>query len=118
VTDTETLIRRRTSRAWLLWAAATVACGASQGPHRDRAAHVERARGCAIQVFMSAPPLRTDNIGPVRASCDREDPDDVCLRELEDQACLLGGDVLWQIEGPAPAGDKKQFTGRAAHTLP
>jgi hypothetical protein len=87
------------------------------------AAHTRRVtqgpleRGCPVQVFASGTPtMRTENIGPVVALCDRDDTRDVCLRELEDQTCQLGGDVLWQVEGPAPEGNKQRMTGRAAHT--
>jgi hypothetical protein len=81
---------------------------ATQGPHE---------RGCAVQVFTEvAPGIRTENIGTVQAICDANDSQDVCLRELEDQVCLIGGDVLWQVEGPMPSGDKQKMRGRAAHT--
>jgi hypothetical protein len=78
-----------------------------------------REHGCAVQVYASdSAPLRTENIGAVEASCDADDSKDVCLRELEDQVCQLGGDVLWQVEGPVQNGDRKQMRGRAAHTKP
>jgi hypothetical protein len=84
---------------------------ATQGPHE---------RGCKLQVFQSTPPMHTENIGPVTARCDQDDSREVCERELEDQACLLGADVLWQVEGPAPEGTpngiKQVMRGRAAHT--
>jgi hypothetical protein len=90
------------------------------------AAHTRRARrgpgerGCTVQVFIDAPPMATENVGAVTALCSPDDSKDVCLRELEDQACILGGDVLWQIDGPAPEatsdGNKLRMRGRAAHT--
>jgi hypothetical protein len=77
-------------------------------------------RGCTVQVFQDAPPMRTENLGPVTAKCAEADSRDVCLRELEDQACLLGGDVLWQVDGPTPeatsSGTGQRMHGRAAHT--
>jgi hypothetical protein len=60
--------------------------------------------------------MHIENIGPVKALCDRDDSRETCLRELEDQVCLLGGDVLWQVDGPAPDADKQKMFGRAAHT--
>jgi hypothetical protein len=84
--------------------------------HTRRATKGPRERGCAIQTFDQAPPMHTENIGPVAATCDQDDTRDVCLRELEDQACLLGADVMWQIEGPVVQGNKQRMTGRAAHT--
>jgi hypothetical protein len=84
--------------------------------HTRRATQGPRDRGCAVQVFPQAPTVPTENIGPVVAICDQDDTRDVCLRELEDQACLLGGDVLWQVEGPSPQANKQRMTGRAAHS--
>jgi hypothetical protein len=85
--------------------------------HTRRVTQGPRERGCPVQVFASgAPTMRTENIGPVAAICDQDDTKDVCLRELEDQTCQLGGDVLWQVEGPSPDGNKQRMTGRAAHT--
>ena len=44
----------------------------------------------------------------------------MCLRELSDQVCLLGGDILWQVDGPTPEdtqnGPRQRMRGRAAHT--
>ena len=84
--------------------------------HSRRAAQGPGERGCAIRVFADAPPMPTENIGPVMATCDRDDSKEVCLRELEDQACLLGADVLWQVSGPSAQLDKQRMHGRAAHT--
>ncbi len=79
----------------------------TQGPHE---------RGCAVRVFTDAPTMPTENIGPVTAICDQNDSDDVCLRELEDQVCLQGGDVLWQVEGPSAEGNRRRMQGRGAHS--
>jgi hypothetical protein len=84
--------------------------------HSRRATQGPRERGCAVQVVADAPPRHTENVGPVTAVCNGDDSREVCLRELEDQACLLGGDVLWQVDGPTPEGDKQRMHGRAAHT--
>jgi len=84
--------------------------------HTHRVTQGPRERGCAVQVFRDAPPMRTENIGPVTALCAEDDSRDVCLRELQDQACLLGGDVLWQLDGPVREGNKQRMRGRAAHT--
>jgi hypothetical protein len=83
--------------------------------HTKRVAAGPRERGCPVRVFADAPPMPTENIGPVMAVCAEDDSKDVCLRELEDQTCLLGGDVLWQIEGPSLQGNKQHMRGRAAH---
>jgi|HubBroStandDraft_2_1064218.scaffolds.fasta_scaffold67504_2 hypothetical protein len=85
--------------------------------HTRRVTQGPRERGCAVQVFRDAPVgVHTENIGPVEAICDQNDSEDVCLRELQDQVCLLGGDVVWQVEGPALTGNKQRMRGRAAHS--
>lgn len=89
---------------------------AAHAAHTRRAATQTRDRGCAVQVFDQAPPVRTENIGPVSAVCGEDDSQEICLRELEDQVCQLGGDVLWQVEGPSRHGNRQRMTGRAAHT--
>ena len=90
--------------------------------HTRRAIEGARERGCSVQVFADAPPIPTENIGPVTALCSTDDSKDVCLRELEDQVCLLGGDVLWQLEGPVTIatseGYRQRMRGRAAHVKP
>jgi hypothetical protein len=83
--------------------------------HSKRLAPAARERGCAVRVSDDAPPPRSENIGPVTAYCSADDSRDVCIRELEDQACLLGGDFVWQVEGPTPYGDKQRMRGRAAY---
>lgn len=87
--------------------------------HTKRAVEAARDRGCTVQLFVAAPPIATENIGPVTALCSPDDSKEVCLRELEDQVCLLGGDVVWQVEGPMPEatseGYRQRMRGRAAH---
>jgi hypothetical protein len=89
---------------------------AAHAAHSKRVAAGPREKGCAVQTFDDAPPMKTENIGPVTAWCDRDDPREVCLRILEDQVCKMGGDVMWQIDGPSREGDKQRMNGRAAHT--
>ncbi len=90
--------------------------------HTRRALEAPGERGCAVRVFRDAPPMPTENVGVVTALCSMDDSKEVCLRELEDQVCLLGGDVVWQLDGPAreatSEGDKLRMRGRAAHTKP
>jgi hypothetical protein len=110
----------------LLWALLVFgsSCGGASDTERINAMrsarHPPQPRGCAVQVFKDAPPAPTENIGSVMAFCSGGDSRDVCLRELEDQVCLMGGDVLWQIEGPTPeataSGMGQRMRGRAAHT--
>jgi hypothetical protein len=76
-----------------------------------------REPGCDIKMFTEIPPMQTDNIGPVMASCDESVSDGDCLRTLKDQACKLGADLIWGVdEVPARSNGKKKLAGRAAHT--
>jgi hypothetical protein len=97
---------------------ATVLVG--HAAHSRRAVQSPRERGCAVRVIEGGVPEHTENVGPVTALCAEEDSADVCLRELEDQVCLLGGDVLWQVDGPRPEatsnGMRQRMDGRAAHS--
>jgi len=94
-----------------------VACGGGGGNSK----YPSRAAGGDVQVFQQAPTMKTENIGPVSASCDDQSATskDDCLRELKDQVCKLGGDTVWGVE-PEPAHEdgKWKFHGRAVHTLP
>lgn len=88
--------------------------------HTQRALEAARQRGCPVQVFADAPTVATENVGPVTALCSVDDSKDVCLRELQDQVCLLGGDAVWEVEGPVTIstseGYRQRMRGRAAHT--
>jgi hypothetical protein len=92
------------------------ACGGS----RASSQYPAQERGCHVTVFDGVPAFPTANIGSVVAWCPETDTREACVRELEDQVCLLGGNVLWQIEGPSPQatsdGMKQRLRGRAAHT--
>lgn len=106
------------------WGTADNAIGATvltaHAAHSKRATQGPRERGCAVQVLTDVTQIKTENIGPVTALCTEDDSSDVCLRELEDQVCLLGGDVLWQVDGPTLVdtqnGRRQRMRGRAAHT--
>ena len=92
-----------------------VACGGGGGSSK----YPSRSDGCDVKVFQDSPPMKTENIGPVNASCDEIVPKADCLRELKDQVCKLGGDAVWGV-APEPdhVGDKWKFSGRAVHTTP
>lgn len=76
-----------------------------------------RPEGCDVKVFPEAPPVMTDNIGPVMATCGDDVKDDDCMRTLKDQACKLGGDIVWGVSDvPSNVQGKKQFSGRVAHS--
>jgi len=88
--------------------------------HSKRVTQGPRERGCALQIYTDSLPMRVENIGPVTSLCKEDDTRDACQRELADQACLLGADILWQVDGPTPEstqnGMRQRMHGRAAHT--
>jgi hypothetical protein len=96
---------------------ATVLVG--HAAHTKRATQGPREPGCAVRVVTDGAPVHTENIGPVTALCSPDDSEEVCTRALLDQVCLLGGDVIWQVDGPTPEatsnGMKQRMNGRAAH---
>jgi hypothetical protein len=89
----------------------------ARAAHTKRAVERPRERECSVRAFADAPPMPTENVGTVTAFCAEDDSKDVCMRELEDQVCMLGGDVVWQLEGPTLVGNKQRMRGRAAHIL-
>src|SRR5579883_665706 len=80
---------------------------------RGHAAHTRtqasspRGEGCVVQLFADAPPMKTENLGPVTATCSEDTSDDDCTRTLKDQACAMGGDVVWGVTAPKMDGGKK-----------
>lgn len=73
--------------------------------------------GCPVQIFQVSPPMPTENIGTVRARCDTDLSREECRRELKDQACRLGADVIWGVDdAPRVVDEKNEWSGRAAHT--
>ena len=72
--------------------------------------------GCEVAVIRGgAPPYPTENIGPVSSVCNDLVSKADCLRELQDQVCKLGGDVVWQVpDEPKTENDKIYWSGRAA----
>lgn len=97
----------------------TIACfvgGCGGSPSVDASRFPPRQPGCEITTYPEAPTVQTENIGTVQSTCDTSISDEDCTRTLKDEACKLGGDVIWGIEGPMPAAGKKRFSGRAAHT--
>lgn len=91
------------------------ACGGAQAP--DGAKYPPRKEGCEVTVFHEAPAMPTDNIGTVTATCDASLSDAECTRTLQDEACKLGGDIVWGVpDQPTLDLGKKRLSGRVAHT--
>ena len=89
-------------------------CGGAKAPDSRYPA---RKEGCDVKIFHDTPTMATDNIGPVMASCAPDVSDGDCVRQLQDEACKLGGDVVWGVpDKPTMDGGKNLWFGRSAHT--
>jgi len=96
---------------------AMLLAGCAGGAPAKTTGYPPQPEGCAVQVFPESPPMPTENIGPVMASCGPDIADADCLRTLKDQACKLGADVIWGVpDKSSMEAGKKRFYGRAAHT--
>jgi hypothetical protein len=90
------------------------ACSSSP---KQESKYPPQKEGCEVQVFPDAPSMSTESIGSVGATCDESVSDDDCVRQLKDETCKLGGNVVWGVD-PKPKLElgKKKLSGRAAHT--
>ena len=84
--------------------------------HTASASYGPRAKGCDVEVRTDAPVTPTENIGTVSATCGEDTSDADCTRQLQDEACRLGADVVWGVGAPIVRGSKKTMSGRAVHT--
>jgi hypothetical protein len=93
---------------------AILACGGTAPDPRYPA----RDEGCAVKIFHDAPTVPTDNLGQVNATCGQDISDADCIQTMKDQACKMGGDVIWGVPEDTTTGadGKKHISGRAAHT--
>jgi hypothetical protein len=61
--------------------------------------------------------MPVDNIGTVSARCAEAVGDADCIRQLQDEACKLGADLVWGVpEKPTLDLGKNVWFARAAHT--
>jgi hypothetical protein len=98
---------------WALVLIALVACSGTASSSR----YPPRPDGCAVQILEQSPTVPTDNIGRAHSVCAPEISKDDCLRELKDQACRLGGDVVWGVpSAPSQVDGRNRWDGRVAHT--
>jgi hypothetical protein len=85
--------------------------------HQGNSKYPPLPQGCPVEIFHNAPSIPTDNIGTVRARCGFDIAPEACIRELSDQACKLGANVVWGVsDTPRNVGTGNEWNGRAAHT--
>lgn len=99
-----------------LLAAALVSCGS---PKKTDPRYPPRPVGCRVMIFRGpvASTVSYDNVGKADVICGELVADSDCLRGLMDEACKLGGDIVYDVFAPSkPAPDKVKYEGRVAHT--
>jgi hypothetical protein len=77
------------------------------------------SKGCDVKLFHTrVEGMKFDDIGRVDAICTTDIAYDDCLVELKNQACKLGGDIVYDVpeEPNHPSPDKVRFTGHVAHS--
>jgi hypothetical protein len=78
-----------------------------------------RPDGCDVKMFHGkVEGVLYDDIGHVDAICSIDMAGNPCVVELKNQACKLGGDLLYDVpyEAEKPSPDKLRLTGRVAHS--
>ena len=91
-------------------------CGGGQ---KTDSRYPPRPEGCDVKVFHGkVAGITYDDIGHVDSICGTDIGVEECLKELKNQTCKLGGDIVYDVpdEPNKPSPDKIKFTGRAAHT--
>jgi hypothetical protein len=107
-------------RSVLLLVAGVCALGACGGSQKFDPRYPPREVGCDVKVFHGFPPsdVKHDDLGRVDAICTDIVAESDCIRELQDQACKMGGDLVYgvPVKPSQPTPDKVKFEGTAAHT--
>ena len=99
----------------LLLAVAALLCACGTKPVDPR--YPVRPAGCEVKLFHGPPTMPTDNLGTVMARCSTDVTDALCIRQLQDEACKLGADVVWGVPDQATLDvGKNLWVARAAHT--
>ncbi|HKQ69583.1 MAG TPA: hypothetical protein VJT73_09600 [Polyangiaceae bacterium] len=94
------------------------ACG---GAAPESARYPPRPAGCDVKLFRGkVSGLSYDDIGHADAICSSDVGVEECTKELFNQACKLGGDIVYDVpsEPDKPSPDKIRVIGRVAHTRP
>jgi hypothetical protein len=105
------------SSAVLMFAVGLLAsCG---GAAKTDSRYPARPEGCEVKIFHGkVAGITYDDIGRVDAICGNDLGTEECLKELKNQTCKLGGDIVYDVpdEPQKPSPDKMRYTGRVAHT--
>jgi hypothetical protein len=95
-------------------ASCVLSCGGPKGDPR----YPPRAEGCEVKVFRGEIPqsIAFNKLGRVDAICGNDIGETDCMRVLMNQACKVGGDMLYDMQPSRPSPDKVKWDARVAHT--
>jgi hypothetical protein len=96
-----------------------IAAASCASPKKTDPRYPPQPIGCKVMLFRGPVPssVKFDHLGRVDMICGELIADSDCLRGLMDEACKLGGDVLYDVLEPSkPAPDKIKYDGRVGHT--
>jgi hypothetical protein len=103
---------------WLLLAAALSVTCASSNP--NAAKYPPRGKRCNVRVFYSAVPevKEWDDLGMANVDCYLDIGAVQCLARLRQEACRMGGDILYDVPKKAlrPTDQGMSYRGHVAHT--
>jgi hypothetical protein len=110
----------RPIRSWLPLLAAfalSITC-ASTNPNATK--YPPRQKHCQVRVFYSAVPevKEWDDLGMANVDCNLDVGAVQCLARLRQEACRMGGDILYDVPKKAlrPTDEGMSFRGHVAHT--
>ena len=92
------------------------------GTSRPATTYPRRPPGCKVALYHTAAPgVRAwDDLGVAEIGCHIDVGQPQCLQRLREEACRLGGDILYNVpERPLRPRDQVMvFRGQVAHTRP
>ena len=93
---------------------------ATSAPNPNAAKYPRRGGNCKIRVFHTpAPDVKEwDDLGMARVECQLDVGGVQCLRRLREEACRMGGDLLYDVpkKPMRPTEQGMAYAGHVAHT--
>jgi len=123
--DDRVITINRANRMAMLLIAAVAACATHPraGDETSTAGKYPRRRpGCHLEIFYTPAPrgiAAWDDLGVAQVGCQIDTPQPQCLRRLMEEACRMGGDILYNVpEKPLrPSDQVLMYRAQVAHTL-
>ena len=93
-------------------------CASTDQGHDAR--YPRRAAGCELAIYYTAVPgvPAWDDLGIVEIACHISDPAAECLRRLRNEACQMGGDIIYNVprQPLRPRDQVLVYRGQVAHS--